>query len=376
MKKIFFALLLLQLGAFGQGKKKFTINGKYGAFNAPAKAYLEYELDSKTILDSVVLKDGNFKFSGKAPVSPVEAALIFDTKGMGKRKSFEQATVYLEPGNIRFVSDGKSTLGAQITGTPANNDYTDFNNLVDAAFAKMNPEDRKFLEGKISPENTPDFEAQLAGFKKRYSDLTLDAYVQFIQSHPGARLSLDLLPKVAYDHDYTMVKPLFDGLSDKVKASAEGVKFAESLERMKNTGIGRTAPDFELPDTTGNMVKLSSFLGKYVLLDFWASWCGPCRAENPNLVKIYQQFSTQNFTIVGVSLDRPGSRAAWLSAIKKDGLPWLQLSDLKCWDSPAAKLFGVQAIPQNFLIDPNGVIIGKTLMGKDLELKLQEIFKP
>ena len=375
MKKILFALLLLQLGAFAQGKKKFTISGKYGSFSAPAKVYLEYEMNGKTIVDSVVLKDGSFKFSGKAPVWPVEAALIFDTKGVGKRKSFEQATVYLEPGNIRFVSEGKSTLGAQITGTPSNNDYTDFNNLVDAAFAKMTPEDRKFLEGKISPETTPDFETQLAGFKKRYSDLTLNAYVAFIQSHPGARLSLDLLPKVAYDRDYTIVKPLFDGLSDKVKTSTEGVKFAESLERMKHTGIGRTAPDFELPDTTGNMVKLSSFRGKYVLLDFWASWCGPCRAENPNLVKIYQQFSTQNFTIIGVSLDRPGNRAAWLSAIKKDGLPWLQLSDLKCWDSPAAKLFGVQAIPQNFLIDPNGVIIGKTLMGKDLELKLKEIFK-
>lgn len=132
--------------------------------------------------------------------------------------------------------------------------------------------------------------------------------------------------------------------------------------------------NFTQNDTLGNAVSLASFKGKYVLLDFWASWCGPCRAENPNVVKAYNKYKDKGFTILSVSLDQPGKHQAWMDAIHKDGLTWTHVSDLKFWDNEVAKQYGIRAIPQNFLIDPEGKIIAKDLRGDELTKTLSELF--
>ena len=152
-------------------------------------------------------------------------------------------------------------------------------------------------------------------------------------------------------------------------------KFSDhtALQELSRSMKPKLAPDFSLPDTSGRSVALSSFKGKYVLVDFWASWCVPCRQENPNVVKAFEKYKDKNFTILGVSLDR--SREAWLQAIKTDQLTWTHVSDLKYWDNAAAELYKVRSIPYNILLDPEGRIIAENIMGEDLDKKLTEVIK-
>src|SRR5690606_24473661 len=153
---------------------------------------------------------------------------------------------------------------------------------------------------------------------------------------------------------------------------AQTKEFVGSVEKMKVTAVGQPAPEIALPDTTGQVVKLSSMKGKYVLVDFWAKWCGPCRQENPNVVRAFHKYKDKGFTVFGVSLDR--SKEDWIRAIHEDQLAWTHVSDLKYWQSEAAKTYNITGIPFSLLLDPNGVIIAKNLRGPALDKKLAEIF--
>src|SRR6185437_1584149 len=169
----------------------------------------------------------------------------------------------------------------------------------------------------------------------------------------------------------TVADNLYKLLSKDVKNSTLAKYVGEQLELAKINPIGSQIVDFSQADTSGKTVKISSFRGKYVLIDFWASWCRPCRMENPNVVAAYKKYQNKNFTILGVSLDQ--AKQAWLNAIKMDGLSWTQVSDLKGWGNEVAGLFHVTSIPQNLLIGPDGKIVAKNLRGEALEHKLSEL---
>lgn len=178
---------------------------------------------------------------------------------------------------------------------------------------------------------------------------------------------------------FTYQLPLDELKATRAKISSElaGCPYVKDLDgiikQLENVQIGKVAPEFSLPDTAGVSVSLSDFRGKYVLLDFWASWCPPCRRENPNVVKAFNEYKDKNFTIVGISLDKDKSK--WMKAIADDNLAWTHLSDLKYWDSEIPALYGVRGIPANVLLDPDGVIVAKNITGEDLHKKLKEVIK-
>jgi peroxiredoxin len=199
-------------------------------------------------------------------------------------------------------------------------------------------------------------------------------FEKFIKNNPNNYFSLYVLGALGPSPDFIELDALYTGLGQQLKDTEVGKILRHQIDALKPTSVGAIAPDFTQNDVNDNPVSLSSFRGKYVLIDFWASWCGPCRQENPNVVKAYNQYKNKNFTIIGVSLDKPNGKADWIAAIKSDGLAWTQVSDLNEWSNAVALLYSVQSIPHNFLIDPTGKIIAKDLRGSDLNNKLAEIF--
>jgi len=369
-------LLLIALGfipttLFAQSNC-FIIHGNVGQEGPPAKAYLIYRSAGKVVRDSAMLNKGVFQLKGVL-IDPAKAQLILDHTGVGLMNlgmNADVITLYLEKADIN-ISSKDSVKNARISGSKLNDDNARYKELTAA------PDKAKALT-LAEFNGGSDWQRSDSAFKgtrlARYNQAEVEKETLqklFIQQNPDSYLSLLTLTDIAGDDmDIPVIEPLFKGLSLNVRNTVRGIVFAKAIDAARTTSVGTMAPVFTENDVNDKPVSLADFKGKYVLLDFWASWCGPCRAENPNIVKAYNRFKGKNFTVLGVSLDRPGRKDDWLAAIKSDGLEWTQVSDLKFWDSDVAKLYGIKAIPQNYLIDPTGKIIDKDLSGDDLIAKL------
>jgi peroxiredoxin len=358
----------------------YSLKVKLHALAASSKAYLVtgFGWSDQRVIDSAAAKNGTFLFKGTA-VEPLKTQLVIDHTGqglasLGRLRNADFLIVYLEQGEILITGDD-SVKHATITGSALNTEYAKYRAVVLSVTEKASNEiDVEYLAASIEKRSDTSFRADLmAKMKKAIGERDSLKYV-YVRQNPGSFLSLEALRELAgKDIDVAKIEPIFSGLSPGLRKSKAGTDFAKLLYDDGPTAIGAMAPDFVENDMDDHPVKLSDFKGKYVLLDFWASWCGPCRAENPNVVKAFNKYKDKGFTVLGVSLDQPGKKDAWLAAIKKDGLSWTQVSDLKFWNNAVAKLYGIMAIPQNFLIDPKGKIVGKNLRGEALEKKLEEV---
>ncbi|HWK06732.1 MAG TPA: redoxin domain-containing protein [Puia sp.] len=295
--------------------------------------------------DSATVQNGQFIIT--APYREPNRYMFYSKAEVKKKHSYSPWGILVtKPGTVQVKMNMDSIFATTVSGAPENDLYS--------TYVAAGKEAAKKAEGK------PAEAARLE---------------QFITDNNHSFAAMYVLSSSSNGIDADKLEALYNKLSPDYKATSYGKRIMDKVNAGKITAIGKTAPDFEQPDTAGNVIKLSDFRGKYVLVDFWASWCGPCRAENPNVVKAFAKYNEKGFTVLGVSLDQPGKKDAWLAAIHKDGLTWTHVSDLKFWDNAVAKLYGIQAIPQNYLLDPQGKIIASNIRGEELNEKLAEIFK-
>lgn len=363
----------------------FTVSGRIKNVDTPARAYLLYQSGANKIIDSTEIISGEFSFTGRL-VYPENAYLLIDHKGVGIAKlthpgnnvnvpftSLDVLNFFLDKG-ILFV-DGKDSVA---TGKISASTINDENKDLQAQLKPLEgPTKKLYAEANSVPpdkQNDPAFRNDIIVRSKVLQDLQLSILKNFVAGHPDSYLSIIIINQIGpHSDDPKELDALYKDLSATLQNSEPGKTLKHAIDQAKITGIGAIAPDFTQNDVDGKPVTLSSFRGKYVLIDFWASWCGPCREENPNLVKTYNKYKDKNFTVLGVSLDRPDAKADWLKAIKNDKLTWTQVSDLNYWSNKVAVLYFIGSIPSNFLLDPYGKIIARNLRGDDLERKLVEV---
>ncbi|RFS20682.1 AhpC/TSA family protein [Chitinophaga silvatica] len=366
MKKIItLTTIFISLTTFAHAA--FIVKVKFPVKPSNDTIYCSYDLDGKRHVDSAVVKEGLVTFTPKIKGPEL---LALNVKG-----SYDYKLFFIDEGTTTITTTGVTFKNATVNAGKSQALYSvweeNWSAIVADAGTLYRASDSATQRGKVeaAPEVKAQIDAGFADLEKR-----LDSAVALIVGKDANSPVTAFVIEDRYVNypNVPKVTKYYGKLGAKAKASPYGKSIGRFMAIQAKTAVG-TKPDFSFPDADGKEVKLSDFKGKYVLVDVWASWCGPCRKENPNVRNAYAKFHEKGFEVIGASLDT--DKEKWLKAVEADGLTWTQLSDLKGWKSPLVDKFGIKGVPFNFLVDPQGKVIAKDLRGDALIATLEKVIK-
>jgi len=365
MKKFSIYLIVAVILASCAGERdRYTINGTIKGIDSGMVFLQKFDVDQWVKIDSTQLDKGKFIFKGKIAL-PEMWYLSMKEKQVFVPLFVENAKI-----NIEIFADSVDKVN--IDGSVSHDIYKQYqamNKALNAKIEETYKEWKKAKENKdsVTMKKTDSISTELD--KQMKQNLT-----DFVKANNKSVVASYLVMRNAWQFDLPELEALVNGLDTNLNTSLYTQSLKKRVTILKTVDIGQTAPDFTLSDTTGNPFTLSDLKGGYLLIDFWASWCSPCRAENPNVVKTFQAYNNKGFNILGVSFDTNHDK--WIQAIRDDKLTWAHASDLKGWGNEAGKLYGIMSIPANVLLDPDRKIIAHNLKGEELMKKLEELLGP
>jgi peroxiredoxin len=348
----------------------YQIYGRCSAIKEGAKVHFRSQSAGALIKDSCIVKGGYFIFKGQIDEPKLVVLIMVIGNESINSRDRDLLTLFLDKKNVSLTV--KDSIGkAVVKGSAEHMRYTQFNKLIEPIrkdYQKYNAD--KEVEKKDS--------VALVNLGKRYKmiqDKEADVIRSFVEKNSSSFVSVYAINSTGIGQfaNPFIYENIFEALNKTIKESDQGIKLLTKIKNAQKQFTLVNMPDFKMTDTSGTVINLADYKGKYVLLDFWASWCTPCREQHPALKSIYQNFKDSGFEIIAVSLDK--TKKDWVSAINKDGVPWVQISDLKGSDNEIAKYFGVSGIPYNFLLDKEGKIIDRYIEPGAMEKKLQELLK-